>query len=139
MRTAIDTALSLRYVVPLKIEFDGHLMKSSLPRSLILLAVTAMTLVAVSADTRGEDWPQWRGPNRNGISQEKGWLTTWPAEGPKKLWEAKVGIGYSSFSVRNGRLYTMGNVQETDNVFCYDALSGKLIWKHDYPCSSKDP
>src|SRR5262249_50965336 len=74
-----------------------------------------------------------------GISQEKGWLTTWPADGPKKLWEGNVGIGYSSFSVSKGRLYTMGNVEETDNVFCYDALSGKLLWKHEYPCSSKDP
>ncbi len=114
-------------------------MKSSPKPSLLLLVVTATALFSVLTEICGEDWPQWRGPNRTGISQEKGWLTVWPAEGPKKLWEGNVGIGYSSFSVSNGRLYTMGNVEEIDNVFCYDALNGKLIWKHDYPCSSKDP
>jgi outer membrane protein assembly factor BamB len=50
-----------------------------------------------------------------------------------------VGIGLSSFSVSKGRLYTMGNVAEKDNVFCFDAETGKLRWKHEYACLSKDP
>ena len=86
-----------------------------------------------------DDWPQWRGPNRDGISKETGWLANWPAEGPKKLWEGSVGIGYSCFSVSHGHLYTMGNVAENDNVFCFDAETGKVLWKHEYPCLSKDP
>jgi outer membrane protein assembly factor BamB len=73
---------------------------------------------------RADDWPQWRGPNRDGRSQETGWSSQWPAEGPKRLWEAKVGVGYSSFSVSHGRLYTMGNIQETDQVYCFDTATG---------------
>lgn len=101
------------------------------------LLLLAATLPA--ATSRADDWPQWRGPNRDGISRETGWRTDWPAEGPKKLWEADVGIGYSSISVSAGRVFTMGNVNETDVISCFDAETGKLLWKHEYPCSSKDP
>jgi outer membrane protein assembly factor BamB len=79
------------------------------------------------------------GPNRDGISAEKGWSAHWPAEGPKQLWKGKVGVGYSSVAVSNGRLYTMGNIDETDHVFCLEANTGKEVWKHSYPCSSRDP
>ncbi|MDQ6630683.1 MAG: PQQ-like beta-propeller repeat protein [Verrucomicrobiota bacterium] len=95
--------------------------------------------IALSVNLFAEDWPQWRGPNRDGISQEKDWLVQWPSEGPKQLWKAAVGIGYSSMSVSQGKLYTMGNIGETDHIFCLDANSGKEIWNHSYPCSSKDP
>ena len=54
------------------------------------------------------DWPQWRGPNRDGISAEKGWTTKWPEKGPKMLWKAKVANGHSSLAVVGGRVYTMG-------------------------------
>jgi outer membrane protein assembly factor BamB len=89
--------------------------------------------------SQANDWPQWRGPERDGVSRETGWLTSWPESGPKKLWEQNIGIGYSSFSVSNGRLYTMGNVSEIDNIYCFDSETGKLEWKHEYPCPSKDP
>jgi outer membrane protein assembly factor BamB len=89
--------------------------------------------------TQADDWPQWRGPNRDGISKETDWLANWPSSGPKKLWDSDIGIGYSSFSVSKGHLYTMGNVAESDNVYCFDAETGKILWKHEYPCSSKDP
>jgi outer membrane protein assembly factor BamB len=97
------------------------------------------SLLSLAPSAAADDWPQWRGPARDGISKETGWLTQWPAAGPKRLWEASVGIGLSSFSVSKGRLYTMGNVSENDTVFCYDAESGALKWKHEYPCPSKDP
>src|SRR5262245_18743169 len=79
------------------------------------------------------DWYRWRGPDLNGISKEKNWQTEWPSEGPKKLWKASVGIGFSSFAVSNGRVYTMGNASDTDAVFCFDANTGKEIWRHSYP------
>lgn len=101
----------------------------------LLLGLLAFIHTAAIAD----DWPQWRGPNRDGISLEKGWKAQWTAEGPKQLWKVNVGIGYSSMSVANGRIFTMGNVSEVDHVYCLDANTGKEIWKHSYPCSSKDP
>ena len=88
---------------------------------------------------QADDWPQWRGPNRDGISKETGWLAKWPAEGPKKLWEAGVGVGYSSMSVAKSRVFTMGNVNDTDAVSAFDAETGKPLWKHEYPCLAKDP
>jgi len=78
------------------------------------------------------DWPNWRGPDHNGVSKETGWKTTWPAEGPKVLWKASVGTGFSSFAVSSGKVYTMGNTDNTDMVFCFDAETGKEVWKHSY-------
>ena len=83
------------------------------------------------------DWPQWRGPNRNGISTEKGWLSVWSGAGPKELWKTAVGVGYSSVAVSNGRVYTMGNAAKTDTVYCLDANTGAEIWQHPYPCEAK--
>jgi len=81
------------------------------------------------------DWPQWRGPDRNGISTESGWTAVWPKEGPKRLWRASVGTGFSSLAVSKGRVYTLGNTADTDTLFCLDAETGSVVWKHSYPCS----
>src|SRR3954464_2417371 len=83
---------------------------------------------------RAADWPQWRGPQRNGISQEKGWLSQWPGSGPKRLWTADVGTGHSSCAVVGGRVYTMGNVNNQDVVWCLDAATGKVVWSYKYRC-----
>lgn len=95
------------------------------------LIFTAAGLNLVTAQAL--DWPNYRGPDYNGISKETGWLTTWPANGPKQLWKAEVGIGFASFAVSNGRVYTVGNEKDTDSVFCFDATTGKELWKHSYP------
>lgn len=98
-----------------------------------------IAVVARILPTQALDWPQWRGPKRTGISEETGWSATWPAEGPKRVWNASVGIGYASMSVSQGKVYTMGNVGEVDHVYCLDANTGKELWDHSYPCSSEDP
>lgn len=96
-------------------------------------------LVLMAGVCSAADWPQWRGPNRDGISTEKGWSTSWETAGPKRLWERKVGIGYSSMSVKDGRVYTMGNTDDVDAVWCFDARTGEVVWKHEYPCEANDP
>jgi len=93
----------------------------------------AACVLAFAYTVPAADWPRWRGPDANGISKETGWTTRWPAEGPKRLWTAKVGIGFASFSVANGRVYTTGNTDNTDTIFCFDANTGKELWKHSYP------
>jgi len=93
----------------------------------------ALVLAAVSP-LRADDWPNWRGPNHNGISTESGWLAKWPADGPPQLWKASVGTGFSSVAVSQGRACTMGNEKDIDTVFCFDAETVKVIWKHSYPC-----
>jgi outer membrane protein assembly factor BamB len=82
-----------------------------------------------------DDWPRWRGPDLNGISKEKGWNTAWPKEGPEQLWKASVGIGFSSVAVAQGRVFTLGNQEATETVYCFDAVTGKERWKHSYACS----
>lgn len=101
--------------------------------------VASTLLLAGAIIAPADDWPQWRGPKRNGISAEKGWLVQWPAQGPKQLWTANLGVGWSSFSVADGRVFTMGNESEVDKVYCFDAATGKPLWTHSYDCSSKDP
>jgi outer membrane protein assembly factor BamB len=80
------------------------------------------------------DWTQWLGPQHNGISAEAGWN----AKAPKELWKVKVGEGYSTVSVAKGRVYTMGNIEGKDIVWCLDAATGKEVWKHSYPCGKVD-
>ena len=90
-----------------------------------LLVVLSFLSVSIFAG----DWPQWRGANRDGVSTEKGLLDKWPEGGPKLVWKAKgIGVGFSSVSVRDGMIYTMGDGKETSHVFCLDAKDGRILW-----------
>ena len=93
---------------------------------LILVAGIGFSFLAAGA----ADWPQWRGPERNGISRETGLLQSWPKEGPKLLWQLKdIGEGYSTPAVIGLRLYLLSN-RGMDNEFV-QALSvkdGKPVW-----------
>src|SRR5256886_4799471 len=101
--------------------------------------VAMLVLCVVSFfQTSANDWPRWRGTDFNGISKETGWSTSWPREGPKQLWKANVGTGFSSIAVSNGRAYTLGNVNDTETIYCLEANTGKVLWKHSYACST-DP
>jgi outer membrane protein assembly factor BamB len=97
------------------------------------LASTFALVAALSLTIRADDWPHWRGPARNGISQEKGWVDSFPAAGPAVAWKATVGLGFSSIVVAKGRAYTVGHAKGADTVYCFDALTGKEIWKQSYP------
>jgi outer membrane protein assembly factor BamB len=84
--------------------------------------------VEVGAQAVGE-WPQWRGPNRDGISKETGLLKQWPAQGPPLVWKAGgAGRGYSSMSIAGGRLYTMGLRGDREYVVAIDVATGKEVW-----------
>jgi len=95
--------------------------------------LTISGLLAFAFHTPAADWPCFRGPDHNGISKETGWSAKWPAEGPKQLWQAKVGIGFASLAVSAGRVYTTGNAKDTDTVFCFDANTGAKLWEYAYP------
>jgi outer membrane protein assembly factor BamB len=95
-------------------------------RLVFVLCLGFLFLASAAAD----DWPQWRGPQRNGISNETGLLKTWPKEGPKLLWQVNdIGYGYSTPAVAGSRLYLLSN-RGLDNEFV-QALSvkdGSTIW-----------
>lgn len=96
-----------------------------------LSAGLALTLICASSSViSADDFAQWRGPNRDGISQERGLLQSWPEQGPKLLWRiSDVGQGYSTPAVVDGRLYALGSSDAKDEfVQARDAHSGDLIW-----------
>lgn len=110
--------------------------------------ICALAIFLVASIVRADDWPQFRGPKRDGISLETGWLTKWPDEGLKVLWKQPVGRGYSGVAVAKGRIYTIGllpkeaskdapkdaakksPLQET--VTCLDEATGKQLWQFSY-------
>lgn len=80
------------------------------------------------------DWPQILGPKRNGIAVEESISTEWPQSGPKVLWTAKVGTGFSGPAVRDGKVYQLHRVDDQLILQCYDATEGKPLWKVEHPC-----
>ena len=98
------------------------------------LCVAICALIAMASAAMAADWAQWRGPRRDGISHETGWQARWPEGGPKRLWRSQVGRGLAAVAIVNGRLYTLGHQQGNDIVWCLDAETGEVAWKHAYPC-----
>ena len=96
------------------------------------LALSFALTCPLLSTVHGADWPQWRGPNYNGISSE-----SIPPDLPEELpvaWKTKVGTGFATVSVASNRVLTMGNVDEHDIVSCIDAESGAFLWQFQYPC-----
>jgi outer membrane protein assembly factor BamB len=90
----------------------------------LLILLTSQFIVLAA------DWPQWRGPARDGISSETGLLNAWPAGGPPLVWKTQgLGEGYSSFSVVGNRLYTQGQQGDQEFVLAFDTSTGKQVWK----------
>jgi len=90
--------------------------------------------VICCSTTQAADWPNYRGPNYDGISSETGWSSNWPESGPKVLWKYSLGTGFASMSVSNGKVYATGNIDDNDFLYCLDAATGREIWKKSYPC-----
>lgn len=82
-----------------------------------------------AADHSTAEWAQWRGPNRDGISSETGFIKNWPEAGPEVLWHIPLGDGYSGISIAQGKAYTMFAEGNDEFVICLDASDGKEIWR----------
>lgn len=108
------------------------------PRSvhdpILLKELEGVVLAAAPAGPQAGDWPQWRGPRRDGLSLETGLLVSWPAAGPKVLWQAKAGEGFSTFAVAACRVYTMLQDNDDEAVVCWNSEDGKERWRFRYPC-----
>ena len=89
----------------------------------------AVLLTLFAAAASADDWPQWRGPNRDGKSAETGLLKTWPQGGPPLAWTAdNAGIGYGSPSVADGKVFVMGNGRGEEWAVCLEEKTGKTLW-----------
>jgi outer membrane protein assembly factor BamB len=82
---------------------------------------------------RPGEWPQWRGPNRDGVSQEGNLRLDWNARSPKVLWRHAIGQGYTSPIVSAGRLYVQDKAGDKERIICLKAENGQPVWMHEYP------
>ena len=99
-------------------------------RIAVVGTIVGLSVSSVLSALAADDWPQWRGPRRDGVSVERGLLKQWPAGGPPLAWQTKgAGEGYSSFSVANGRLFTLGARGNTEYVIALDTATGKRVWE----------
>jgi outer membrane protein assembly factor BamB len=97
--------------------------------NLRLLAYTLVIVFTAVAHAGADDWPQWRGPDRSGVSKETGLLKAWPKDGPKLLWTFKnAGEGFSSCAIVGNTLYTLGTRAGDEIVLAVDVNGGTEAW-----------
>ena len=114
-----------------------------LSRAVALMAVT----VSFSSSAVGDDWPQWRGPQRDNVWRESDILESFPESGPRIVWRAKVAGGYAGPAVAMGRVFVTDFLKDVpssgdnferkalrgvERVLCFDQKTGKELWKHEY-------
>lgn len=97
--------------------------------SVMLVFAAALIALATPDDVTGDDWPQFRGPNRDGVSRETGLSTRWPEAGPPELWRIGLGVGYSGVAAVGSRLYTMDSQGEKEFAVALDAATGRELWR----------
>src|SRR5262245_38548063 len=112
----------------------------SFPKRLLVISLTLPLLLSLGL--RAEDWPQWRGPNRDGVCRETGLLTSFPARGLTVRWRAPAGWGFSSPVVAKGRVYLADSdvvkPKARERVRCFDETTGKALWTHVYEVAYYD-
>jgi len=101
------------------------------------LAVVA--LILSTTGVHAEDWPQWRGQNRDGRSPESGLLQSWPEGGPPLAWKAEgLGGGFSSVAVAGDRIYTLGDLGDAQYAIAVRRDGGAIVWKTEIGPAWKD-
>ena len=99
------------------------------------LAIIAGLIVCAGA--RAAEWPQWRGPNRDGVWREEGIVQKFDSPQLQARWRTKISNGYSGPTVADGRVYVTDRLTtptEAERVHCFDAMTGEQIWSHPYGC-----
>jgi outer membrane protein assembly factor BamB len=108
----------------------------------------SISVFRLSAD----DWPQWLGPQRDGVWRETGILESFPTDGLKYRWRMPIGGGYSGPAVAKGRVYVMdrqlgkgatrpsnpfarAEIPGTERVLCLNEADGRIVWQHEYDCA----
>ena len=103
----------------------------------LALWVTAALAIAASC-ALADDWPQWRGPNRDGVWRETGLIAAFPGPRLEPVWRVPVSNGYSGPTVAKGRVYVTDRLDapvEMERVLCFNAVTGEAIWTQAYECA----
>jgi outer membrane protein assembly factor BamB len=104
--------------------------------SILLFLGTSLSFLLIH-ETQADDWPQWRGPNRDGIWHETGILNSFSTPKLTPRWSVPVGSGYSGPTVADGRVYVMDRMtkpEEVERVVCFNWEDGQQLWEFSYPC-----
>lgn len=118
-------------------------------RLYVQFAVLGLWLTATGT---ADDWPQWLGPQRDGVWRETGLRETFPADGLPVRWRTPIGAGYAGPAVAQGRVFLLdrqvargtaqpadafarGTIPGTERVLCLDERDGKVLWTHEYDCA----
>jgi outer membrane protein assembly factor BamB len=127
-------------------------MTFSLVPRLRVVALVLGFLSALATSLRAADWPQWLGPQRDGVWRETGIVETLPTNGFTYRWRTPIGGGYSGPAVANGRVYLMdrqlatgttnpanafarGTIPGAERILCLNEADGKIVWQHSYDCA----
>jgi outer membrane protein assembly factor BamB len=105
----------------------------------MILATMMVSLLFSTA--RADDWPQWRGPNRDGQWNETGLIESFASKEPAPLWRAPIGPGYNGPVVAAGRVFVMDRMtepEESERIHCLDAETGKPVWSYRYACDYRN-
>jgi outer membrane protein assembly factor BamB len=130
---------------------DGFSMRNCYARAVIIASVLASAGIFIVPALYADDWPQWLGPQRDGVWREQGVLQTFPKDGPKVLWRMPIHEGYGGPAVVGDRIYVMDRERPLDEegkparatragipgkerILCLSTKDGKLIWQNEYDC-----
>lgn len=106
-------------------------------RPFLIYAHSFIVTVAVTVSVGAAEWPQWRGPNRDGVWPERGIIQKFDKPQIPLRWETAISSGYSGPTVADGRVYVTDRItqpQQMERVHCFDAFTGGKIWSHSYEC-----
>src|SRR5688500_2257873 len=94
-----------------------------------VLLMSGVAAVVAGQSNPGGDWPQWRGPDRTGVSRESGLMRQWPPAGPSRVWSiANLGPGYGSMAINGDRIFVQARVGSQSAVLSLNRADGKIVW-----------
>ncbi len=106
-----------------------------------VICALVLSAAAIGAGNHSAaDWPQWRGPRRDGVSSEQGLLQSWSDQGPPAAWSAKgLGRGYASIAIADGKIYTMGKLDNAVHLLALDGADGHKLWSAPVGSQAEEP
>lgn len=107
------------------------IIKQRVIQLLSMLLLIGLCLPLYGGDEGEDSWAQFRGPARDGISNSKNLLQSWPDDGPREIWRKPLGTGFSGFAVDGDRFYTLFAEDSTEFLGCYNQADAEELWRFE--------